>query len=409
MSKVSLYLDERFVKKDGRSTLKIRYSENSKAKYISTQFSIMAIDWDKDAQRVKKSYGQDWKHINIQLAQLVENQEERIDKGLGFGIEDETQVSAEFSIRQMLQKMCKVFTHTASLKVLDDLKIPDDARIFSKAHLNKIDSWVSDTIQGASYREIISKNIVRTVEKLFDIHDIGFKIKRYNLKTLEKHVTIAHSKNVLSALELAELCYIAGVDAYAKEKINDFLCSFFLCGANYKDVLNAVGSYDGVSYKFTREKSISKSKIARTISVKPCFFAINAKKASHSSINARNYYLKELSTALFGKGITINCARHSWGTIASNAGIPIDVIAKCLGHAPARITDLYLRDHYEDIETAAAAVFAIVEQHLAQIKANPRKNLAAILQETKEKLFEKRQKATVMPQKAEKKQKKALA
>lgn len=62
---------------------------------------------------------------------------------------------------------------------------------------------------------------------------------------------------------------------------------------------------------------------------------------SNSKMNA---YLKELAGICnIPKNLTIHCARHTFATLAIEYGMPIDIIAKILGHTNTNMTRRYAK------------------------------------------------------------------
>jgi len=57
-----------------------------------------------------------------------------------------------------------------------------------------------------------------------------------------------------------------------------------------------------------------------------------------------NAYLKEIATLCnIPKNLTTHCARHTFATLAIEYGMPIDIIAKILGHTNTNMTRRYAK------------------------------------------------------------------
>ena len=57
-----------------------------------------------------------------------------------------------------------------------------------------------------------------------------------------------------------------------------------------------------------------------------------------------NSYLKEIGTICnIHKNLTTHCARHTFATLAIEYGMPIDIIAKILGHTNTNMTRHYAK------------------------------------------------------------------
>lgn len=57
-----------------------------------------------------------------------------------------------------------------------------------------------------------------------------------------------------------------------------------------------------------------------------------------------NAYLKEIADiCLINKNLTVHLARHTFATLAIEYGMPIDIIAKILGHSNTNMTRHYAK------------------------------------------------------------------
>jgi integrase len=62
-----------------------------------------------------------------------------------------------------------------------------------------------------------------------------------------------------------------------------------------------------------------------------------------SGLRVQNKRLKKIAAMLnINKGLSTNCARHSWATVAKNEGLPLAVISEGLGHTSQKTTEIYL-------------------------------------------------------------------
>lgn len=68
-----------------------------------------------------------------------------------------------------------------------------------------------------------------------------------------------------------------------------------------------------------------------------------------------NDYLHVIEAQLgIGKSLTSHLARHTFATIALNKGVPIEVLARMLGHKNIAITQIYAKILTTSIERYAA-------------------------------------------------------
>ncbi len=62
-----------------------------------------------------------------------------------------------------------------------------------------------------------------------------------------------------------------------------------------------------------------------------------------NGLRLQNMHLKQIATLCrIGRGLSTHMARHSWATVAKNAGLPLAVISEGLGHSNQRTTEIYL-------------------------------------------------------------------
>ncbi len=61
-----------------------------------------------------------------------------------------------------------------------------------------------------------------------------------------------------------------------------------------------------------------------------------------SGLRVQNQRLKKIASICGIKGFSTHSARHSWATVAKNAGLPLSVISEGLGHTNQRTTEIYM-------------------------------------------------------------------
>lgn len=92
-------------------------------------------------------------------------------------------------------------------------------------------------------------------------------------------------------------------------------------------------------------------------------FPILQKIKYHSAIRKYNRHLREISSILeLPKSLSSYVARHSWASIAKNAGVPIRTISEGMGHTSEKTTQIYLASLNRDtIDEANKLVISISE------------------------------------------------
>ena len=96
----------------------------------------------------------------------------------------------------------------------------------------------------------------------------------------------------------------------------------------------------------------------------------NALLQYESGLRLQNQRLKKIA-ALCGivKRLSTHCARHSWATVAKNAGLPLAVISEGLGHTNQRTTEIYLASLERSILNHASRV---VSEAIGAGRQNPK-------------------------------------
>jgi site-specific recombinase XerD len=76
-----------------------------------------------------------------------------------------------------------------------------------------------------------------------------------------------------------------------------------------------------------------------------------------SGLRVQNRRLKQIAAVLnISKPVSTHTARHSWATVAKNAGFPLAVISEGLGHSSQRTTQIYLASLEQSVLDSASRV-----------------------------------------------------
>lgn len=159
-----------------------------------------------------------------------------------------------------------------------------------------------------------------------------------------------------------------------------FMLSFFFVGMNAVDLFN-VADYDGerLTYQRTKTKTRRADQAEISIRVEPearpllekyldrsgrRVFRFFKLYSSPNTFNAAlNKGLKQVGAVIGVDDLEFYAARHSWATIAVNdAGIDKYTVHEALNHVdPAmKVTDIYIRKSWENIDRANRAVIDLV-------------------------------------------------
>ena len=148
------------------------------------------------------------------------------------------------------------------------------------------------------------------------------------------------------------------------DKVRDVFCFCCLTGLAFTDADNlrkehiSTDEYGVVWIHKPREKTSVMSRIPLLpypISVlrkyeRDIETSVRNKLLPVPSNQKMNAYLKEIATICnIDKNLTTHCARHTFATLAIEYGMPIDIIAKILGHTNTNMTRRYARISEENI------------------------------------------------------------
>ena len=148
------------------------------------------------------------------------------------------------------------------------------------------------------------------------------------------------------------------------DKVRDVFCFCCLTGLAFTDTDNlrkehiSTDEYGVVWIHKPREKTSVMSRIPLLpypISVlrkyeRDIETAVRNKLLPVPSNQKMNAYLKEIATICnIDKNLTTHCARHTFATLAIEYGMPIDIIAKILGHTNTNMTRRYAKISEENI------------------------------------------------------------
>ena len=160
--------------------------------------------------------------------------------------------------------------------------------------------------------------------------------------------------------------------------VDIFFLSFFLIGANIRDVLFAKKDqiFEG-RFNFTR----SKTGKPMSISLLPeALEIIERHSGAHlvlkfmerrKRLDQFNKWINKNLRAAAGsveikRNVTTYAARHSWASIASSIGVSVDVISKALGHNSATVTDAYINFDMSQVDNTNRMVADAINKKALQ-------------------------------------------
>lgn len=166
-----------------------------------------------------------------------------------------------------------------------------------------------------------------------------------------------------------------------------FLLSFMLVGMNAVDLYTATDYEDGrITYQRTKTRNRRADHAEISIRVEPEAEALVKKYRDPTGQRVFNFYklyssmdtfsaalnkgLKRIGEIIGVDDLEFYAARHSWATIANNdAGIDKYTVHSALNHVDEsmRVTDIYIRRSWDNIDKANRAVLDLLQLNLPSV------------------------------------------
>ena len=166
-----------------------------------------------------------------------------------------------------------------------------------------------------------------------------------------------------------------------------FLLSFMLIGMNAVDLYTATDYEDGrITYQRTKTRNRRADHAEISIRVEPEAEALVKKYRDPTGQRVFNFYklyssmdtfsaalnkgLKRIGEIIGVDDLEFYAARHSWATIANNdAGIDKYTVHSALNHVDEsmRVTDIYIRRSWDNIDKANRAVLDLLQLNLPSV------------------------------------------
>jgi integrase/recombinase XerD len=385
---ISLMLDKRRVKKDGKFPIIFRLNHNRKTTSISTGFSILEIYWDEGKKEVKSNYKEvesvrllnhlllkeKAKASNIinklydkgELQYLSLNQVKRnlirktnFDSFLEYGyhLVDELKYVRRFGTARSYECTLKIMKTFANEKDIKFNEINYDfLKKFEKFHLTK---------EGNSTNGLAA--YTRTIRAIFNkgikdgaIDKDAYPFSEYKIRTTptkKRAINISYVKNIME-LNLP-------VEHELFHARNYFLISYLLYGMPFMDMafLKINNIINGrIAYQRKKTSKNYDIKISETLSkilgfylkdktklefIFPIIKRNTSEQQYKDVIRKRKIYNKKLKKIADLCGIeqrlTSYVSRHSFATHAMSHDIPLQAISAMLGHSNLNTTQIYLK------------------------------------------------------------------
>lgn len=402
MKNLKLYLDTRRTDAQGTAVLKIRYTKDRVAAYISTDIRVTPNQWDSEQGLVVRHPRA--KNLNIFLAnEMMEIEDvmmEHHDEFMTLGAAETLKAIQAYRYPEKKEKPKDLFypfavkfmeskdkkrtkeIYAATLSRLKDYTDYYDELRFTDITidwLKDFDKFLQRHSPSANARAIHLRNIRAVFNAALDEELIThYPFRKYKIKTEE---TVKRSLNVR---QLARL-FLHEPKPYAEKYLDMFKLMFYLIGINTVDLAGLKDIHSGrIEYHRAKTNRLYSIKvepealeiIQKYIGEKDKLLNVFEDRDTYESFGRlMNLALHDIGKELDGRSraktytkLTTYWARHSWATIAAELDIPKETIAKALGHGGREVTDVYIRFDDKKIDAANRKVIDYLNEHIEKIK-----------------------------------------
>ena len=385
MATIKFILDPR-QKKDGTSSVMLKFNHNYFRKKINLGFSVISEYWNETTTAVSSKH-KNYRQIN-QLLLVKKAAAEGVllrhssDNADGEAIFSEIEMalfpekaeekSAEKPRRITLPEVMRRYaamkkestrlTYERTLKHVEEFCTEganDNLDEINKAWLTAFDAYLMPSCPSPNARGLHMRNLRAVLNYALDeeLTD-NYPFRRFKIKTVE---TAKRSLPVETMHEILT-CEVEEWQIIYRDM---FKLSFLLMGINFADLLNMKpGDLHDGRLEFNRAKTSrlysmkvepeAMDIIKRYKGTNHLLLIMDTRSDYIQFIRQTNNALRKIGTCerhgLGGKKtITAICpdlstywARHSWATIAAGLDIPKETIAAALGHGGNTVTDIYI-------------------------------------------------------------------
>ncbi|MEN0047330.1 MAG: site-specific integrase [Bacteroidota bacterium] len=389
MITVKVVLDNRSVKKDGTSPLKLRLLYNRKSNQLSLGYAILSKDWDAKRERIKSSCNT-INNINRINSILLKKKQEAFDIL--------SQLDSDGRLDTLSFKEIKMFLlkkHTDLMTLEFGQQIVEELRSIGKfGNAKAYRTMLSSIREFEKGKDFPLKKITYVWLKKYEIWFLskgnsvnGLAVYLRSLRALcnqaikQKHIakefypfddykikTEKTRKRAISQDDLAKIKDFEPRTSLEERSKDYFFLSFYMMGISFMDMafLKMENIVNGrIEYKRKKTARLYSIPISEPLlKIIKKYSAGKSKKDFILNIitsddpeqrikqarNALKRYNKTLKNIAKSCGIEANLtsyvARHSYATIAKYKGVPTAVISEALGHSSEEVTQVYL-DSFE--------------------------------------------------------------
>lgn len=378
MAKINYYLDLRTQKLDGTSPLKVVINTCSGNFMISTNITLKETQWDKIRKVVIKHPNRIF--LNAHLSDMMSRAElaliqEKNKKGRALtkdeiknvilplykdGYISNNNVPSVFRkiINDVRLKPRTKELYATTLKKIDQfVKYGSEALRFediNNSWLTKFDQWLVKDCPAANARAIHMRNLRAVFNKAID-DEITSNYPFRKFKIVKEQTR----KRALT-LQQMRLLLTMPLEKWQRKYVDTFILMFYLRGINAVDLLTAKPSQvNNGRLEYKR----AKTGVLYSVKIEPEAREIIRKYKGKKHLlkfcdRVKNYkdFLKRMNMCLntIYPGCSSYWARHTCATLAAEIDIPLDIVARMLGHVDTdrRVTLVYV--DYKESKTDEA-------------------------------------------------------
>ncbi len=377
MATINYYLDHRSVRADGTSPLKISINSAKKSTLVSTGVFLEKNQWDVKSKMVVKHpkkviLNQFLQGLFYKIEQACFDKQYQTCRAL-------TNAQVKSIVASFFQENPKSENSIESVfngRINDEGKKPRTRELYSitlskvktfmgkgwknaqfeditPAWLEKFDRWMAINCKSFNGRAIHLRNLRTVMNKAID-EDItkSYPFRKFKIKTEPTR------KRALSVKQLRVL-HEFPLEDWQKKYVDTFFLMFYLMGINAVDLLNAKPEQviDG-RLEYKRAKTGTLYSIKLEPEALEIIHRYKGKKHLLKFCDTSNYkhFMKRMNMCLDSiiPGCTSYYARHSVASIAAELDVPLDLIARMLGHTDTtrKVTLVYIDYNQKKVDKA---------------------------------------------------------
>lgn len=397
------------VKNDGTSPLAIRITKNRKSSYIYLEYSVKEKDWDKNAQRVKRSHSNSTRLNNFILTKLTEANSKALETEAGNNNVSSKAVSEKIKPKHKNTFLSFAQTYLETLKNNGKYNryTPDKSRInrFSDfLQLNGLGSDIAFTeitpqlikrfqtyLKGLKISERTIVNYLIVIRTIFNQAIDAELVDRKYYPFGKGKIVIKTPETIKIGLTAEEVKHLEEVKlpdgSFENHCRNLWLFSFYFAGMRISDVFRVKWSdiqNDRLHYAMGKNNKVGSLKIPdkalsiieqyradkqhkndfifpdlKDVSDKEDKFLMQRRIINMTSRVDKALRNKVASAAHIDKKLTMHIARHTFGNLSGDK-IPLQMLQKLYRHSSITTTIGYQANFiHKDADDALESVISI--------------------------------------------------